>query len=86
MTDSVGELHEPPSTSIELPDDFTTVRRLRLQSYILSKVVGIHTALAEDFGARGKRLTVIPPMHTQHLETVLYAFHQDERSGNLRQA
>ena len=83
---SIRESYDPPSSSIELPDDFTAVQRLRLQSYILSKVVRVHTAFAEDFGARGKILTVSPPMHIQHLETVLYAFHQDERSGNLRQA
>ena len=79
-------MSETRSSFIELPDDFTAVRRWKLQTYILRKVVGVQTAFAEDFGARGKRLTVNPPVHRQQLETALYAFHQDERNGNLRQA
>jgi hypothetical protein len=82
----VSESYAIRSSSIELPNDFTAVQRLKLQSYILQKVVNVHTALAEDFGARGKRLTVSPPMHSQQLETALYAFRQDERDGNLKQA
>jgi hypothetical protein len=82
----VSESYATRSSSIELPNDFTAVQRLKLQSYILQKVVNVHTAFAEDFGARGKILTVSPPVHAQQLVTALYAFRQDERDGNLKQA
>jgi hypothetical protein len=76
-------MSEMRSSVIDLPDEYTAVQRWRLQTYIMRKVVNVQSARAEDFGAQGKKLTVSPPMHVQHLETVLYAFDQDERSGKL---
>lgn len=62
----------------------TFVMRRKLGTYALKNIPGLTRAVVEDFGANGNVLSVTPSVHPLQLETLVYAFQQDYRQGNVK--